>query len=51
MVEVFGSCKCGALIWVSGEFEFDETGRADIEWECEVCGESVELYAEEVYAK
>lgn len=47
MVNVFGTCKCGAIIWISGDFDIDESGRADTDWECELCGSSVELYAEQ----
>lgn len=45
-INVFGICKCGAVIWVSGNFTVDETGRADSEWECGLCGSNVELYTE-----
>jgi len=47
MIDVFGACKCGSVFWISGEFELDESGCADVEWECEICGESVPLYAEQ----
>lgn len=46
VVDVFGICKCGAVIWVSGDFDIDETGRADVDWECEICGHNVELHTE-----
>lgn len=45
--DAFGCCKCGAVIWVSGEFDIDESGNADIEWECEVCGMLVSLHTED----
>lgn len=46
MIDVFGICQCGAVIWVSGNFDTDNTGQVDIDWECELCGSSVELHTE-----
>lgn len=46
MTDVFGYCKCGAITWVTGEFDIDEDGNADTEWECESCGELVSLHTE-----
>ena len=46
MVDVFGVCQCGSVIWVSGDFEVDENGNAETEWECETCGEPVSLHTE-----
>lgn len=46
MVEVHGACQCGAVFWISGDFVILESGRADSDWECEMCGSTVELYIE-----
>lgn len=46
MIDVFGCCKCGSVIWVSGDFKVDENGNAETEWECEVCGEIITLRTE-----
>lgn len=46
VTDVFGYCKCGSVIWVTGEFDIDENGNADTEWECESCGELVSLHTE-----
>lgn len=46
MVEVHGACQCGAVFWISGDFVILESGRADSDWECELCGSTVELYIE-----
>ena len=46
VVDVYGVCKCGAVFWISGNFVIMESGRADSDWECELCGCTVELYAE-----